>query len=410
MTVLSRTGSKGKDRTWLYHYSNINAVNSIITSGYLWLSPTDGMNDYLEGQFIQSTIGNGKAFYTCFSKTEQNLAMYKMYAPDPDGVMLSISYSSAQRIISEVDKENDKKLLYIVRNNCITDETIPVNMYWADVCYKDLHDDTISVASVFNKHIRQPLMKPELAGFVKLNGWEYEKEVRLCAITERPLRPNEKVAVKIPGDIIIEIITVPGFDREKNRKMYSELVRRNISIHGSAYDMLVDLGQRVNGVSNTANIAKHIVEIKNKIEKKLVDKSWVKTTEDRIKLMRDRPSQFRNNKWILKNPNVANPDINNGLIIIEPYDMSDDGVIVVVPRGDMQKIIEIKDKGLKEVVVFSEVLFRDINEIDEHGSINYPYPTLMCTFHGNHPFNRDVYYDRESELIVDESKIIKILD
>ena len=149
--------------------------------------------------------------------------------------------------------------------------------------------------------------------------------------------------------------------------------------------------------------AKHIVEIKAKIEAAIVDKSWVRTQEDRLKLLRDRPSQFKCNNLILKDASISNPDINNGLIKVEPYDFSDDGIIVIVPRGDMRKTVKVKGRGEIEVDVFSEVLFRDIEEIDPHGSQNYPYPTLLCRFRGKNPYNRDVYYDVAMGHVIDEN-------
>ena len=150
---------------------------------------------------------------------------------------------------------------------------------------------------------------------------------------------------------------------------------------------------------------KHLIEIKQKIEAAIVDKSWVKTEEDQLKLLRNRSSQFKCNNLMLKDPTILNPDINNGLIKVEPYDFSDDGIIVIVPRGDMRRRIKLKNRGEIEAVVFSEVLFRDIFEIDLRGSQNYPYPTLVCRFHGNHPFNRDVYYDPEIGNIIDKKEI-----
>ena len=78
---------------------------------------------------------------------------------------------------------------------------------------------------------------------------------------------------------------------------------------------------------------------------------------------------------------------------------------MIVPRGDMRKTVKVKGRGEIEVDVFSEVLFRDIEEIDLHGSQNYPYPTLFCRFHGKNPYNRDVYYDVAMGHLIDENQI-----
>ena len=151
--------------------------------------------------------------------------------------------------------------------------------------------------------------------------------------------------------------------------------------------------------------AKHLIEIKEKIQAAIVDKSWVKTQADRLKLFRDRGLQFTCNNLMLKDPSIPNPDYNNGLIKVEPYDFSDDGIIVIPMSGDLRKQIKVKGRGEIEVHVFREILFRDIGEIDSHGSKNYPYPTLYCRFKGKNPYNREVYYDVETGGEIDLDQI-----
>ncbi len=151
--------------------------------------------------------------------------------------------------------------------------------------------------------------------------------------------------------------------------------------------------------------AKHVVEIKAKIEKVIIDKSWVKTHDDQMKLLYDRSSQFKCNNLILKDSTIPNPDINNGLIKVEPYDFSDNGIIVIPMSGDRRRKINVKGKGKIDVEVFSEILFRDIEEIDPRGSQNYPYPTLYCRFYGRNPYNRDVYYDVKTGCVIDQKQI-----
>lgn len=105
----------------------------------------------------------------------------------------------------------------------MTDEEVGIDVYWAAVSYKDLHTNLIKAGDVVNLNIKQPLNVPELVGYVKMYGWEYEKEVRLCVITSKPLKDNEKIAVKLPSDFLPCIVTGPGFDTQKNRKKISVL-------------------------------------------------------------------------------------------------------------------------------------------------------------------------------------------
>ena len=244
LNVLSRTGGKSKDAVSLYHYTRFSSLVSILSDGLIWLGSTEKMNDYLEGEFINSIDSRNRLFYSCFSRVEENLAMYKMYAPSPDGAMMAIPFSIAQSIIDELPYKDDKKLLRVVRDNKLTDEEIEADVYWAAVVYKDLHTNLLKSETVFNSRIENPLTERELAGFIKLYGWEYEKEVRLCASTIVSLRSNERVAIPLPKGIArkISIVTVPEFDKPGHRKEIAKLKRLGISIHESEYDALVDLG------------------------------------------------------------------------------------------------------------------------------------------------------------------------
>ncbi len=109
--VLSRTGGRSSDEAQLYHYTNIKSAIFIIRSGYMWLSPARGMNDILEEKILAAS-GLDNLHYACFSRTNENLAMFKMYAPNPDGVMLSISLADARRMLEQKTKlvENGKYL------------------------------------------------------------------------------------------------------------------------------------------------------------------------------------------------------------------------------------------------------------------------------------------------------------
>lgn len=234
-----------KNNEFLYHYTSIQAIDSILSSGYIWLGSSENMNDYLEDDFIRSANADHTLFFTSFSKAEENLAMYKMYAPAPNGAMLSFSYMTANEIVKSIGKsENGMKEARIVRNGILTEECIDVNVYWCGVCYKELHNDTLIAGTKINKHFSEPLSISELAGIIKLNGWSYENEVRLCAETSAPLSSNEKIAIKLPDNFskLIKIITCPNFDRKINSGFIKKLKRKSIKIQSSEYEDMVDLG------------------------------------------------------------------------------------------------------------------------------------------------------------------------
>ena len=242
--VLDRPGMK-KDEAMLYHYTSIKAVTSILDSGYIWLGSTANMNDYLENECLKPI--SSQLFLTSFSKAEENMGMYKMYAQDPNGVIMKISFAAAEQIIKEIPRSTTgEQIVRIVRDNTLMDNQVEADLYWTAVCYKHLHSDMIIADSVKNLKIKHPLDEPELAGYIKLYGWEYEKEVRLCARTKTALAENEKVAVKLPDEIKISIILGPGFDKVANRSDYAKLFRKGINVQSSAYEAWVNLSNKEN--------------------------------------------------------------------------------------------------------------------------------------------------------------------
>lgn len=223
--VLSRTGGRAADEAQLYHYTNIEALNNMIESGYIWLGSVDNMNDILEAELIHRA-GINDFFFTCFSRTNQNIAMFKMYAPYPTGVMISISLTDAKKML-------DKKPL-LVDGGKTTAEEVDTKLYWTSVCYKDIESNKISTPGQQNIKIGKPLI--ELAGAIKLSGWEYEKEVRLCGRVK--LYSGQRLAVNLPEKV--NVVLCPGFDRTKYRKELAALKAKGVEYKISQYDNWVN--------------------------------------------------------------------------------------------------------------------------------------------------------------------------
>ena len=219
--VLSRTGGRTPDVARLFHYTNIDALVKMVESGYIWLTSPDNMNDALEEQLIKMS-GINDLYFSCFSRTNQNIAMFRMYASNPNGVMLSITVSDAKEMLSQKPR--------LVEESNVTEEEIDAELYWIGVCYKDLDSDRITTPGQENHHISTPLKA--LTGAVKLSGWEYEKEVRLCS--RKRLFAGQKLAVKLPDSI--NVVLCPMFDMKKNNTKLAKLTAIGIHYESSAYD------------------------------------------------------------------------------------------------------------------------------------------------------------------------------
>ena len=242
--VYMNMGSKPKDQKVLFHYSNINSIHAILSNGCFWLGSISRMNDYLESEFYNSSCSDKLLYFASFSRFDENLAMYKMYGDRYSGASLKISYSDMISLVNSLQIDSTEYYDGVVVHDSLeTDKHIRVKMYLATVCYKELHSNVLKVGTVSNNLISNPLNNPELAGFVKLDGWEYEKEVRLCAETDIDLGVNDRIAIHIPTEIIkkVEVIKCPGFDNGKNKNVLSKLKRIGITIRESEYESLVDL-------------------------------------------------------------------------------------------------------------------------------------------------------------------------
>lgn len=158
LKVLSRTGGKNSNEVYIYHYSNMNAIYNMINGGYIWLSSPNSMNDTFEKEVIKLSKNTYNYYFTSFSQTEENIAMYKMYAPQPDGAMLCINYEDAKFILSELERAASGKVIAtIVRNSKETEETIEADVFFASVAYKGLRDDLIICGTVVNNLLLEHL-------------------------------------------------------------------------------------------------------------------------------------------------------------------------------------------------------------------------------------------------------------
>ena len=440
LDILSRMAKNGEK--YLYHYTSFSSLAKIISSGYLWLGLSQNMNDFMEGEFIESTDGSNKVYFACFSRAEENLAMYKMYAPAPDGAMMIVPLEIAHQMIDSLpDSKELNKMITIVRDGKLTKETAPAFMHWSEVAYKDLHTDALKTTGSSNSHIEKPLLSRALAGFVKLHGWEYEREVRLEAMMVNPLSERERVALKLPDDFSkhIEIVTAPGFDKTLHQNEVSLMKRMGVRIHESEYDGLVDIVGSVDA-ERTKRITelemenatlrkrlakielkndqeelrevKHNVEIKHELEKELVDYSRFQTNEEKKQLAREPWRKFLINNIILRSTGTHNPTYNDGLIKAEPYDFYDDGILVFATSGGGSITVRKKtDDGQiirkeKQVYIVEAVPFSRIYKLDRHGGKNYPYPTLYCRFENGNPYEEEWYIDKDSGIRYTDDQIV----
>lgn len=245
MSVLRNTGNISKSKRFLHHYTSIDKVVSIIKSNTFWLGSTQKMNDHFEFEYINYFNYDKKLYLSSFSKIEENLAMYDMYASNDNGVMLSFSYEIADEIINANKSSEGRIVSSVVRNNGISNDEVDIDLFWTAVGYKDLHSNKIFYEKTEYDPNFNIFNDDYFVGFIKLFGWEYEHEVRLCARTKGNMNVDEMLAIKLPSQFYdnITITTSPMFDKQKNKSDIAYLKRNGVLIKASEYESFVDLGK-----------------------------------------------------------------------------------------------------------------------------------------------------------------------
>ena len=240
--------SKGKESTYLYHYTKIKYLVEMLKSRYMRLGSCVDMNDDFETAILKHHGLLRRLYYACFTKVPESLAMYKLYGVNEDSVMLKISYAGLEKILSSnatsevYGKYSPMHNYMILENNQATNRFIDGKLYCTAVGYVDPDTMTIHSGSKEDNSYRSPFMQKELAGKLKYRCWEYEDELRLCGELSKDLAEKECLAVKLPDefDDFITVTLCPGFDMDKNREHLLELDIRSIKYSNSAYSLYSD--------------------------------------------------------------------------------------------------------------------------------------------------------------------------
>ncbi len=235
----------------LSHYTNIENIINILESGYIWLSDYNNMNDLFEKELLNRCDCDGNLFYLSFSKTEESLAMYKMYGNGESSVILRIPSDLIEEMMSSsyhgeyaggADDDGAfpsyRRKINIVKNGLTTEECTYALLFCTDIVYLDPYSGTLIYQGLKNDKISCALKSEYLVGSIKYLCWEYEKEVRLSAKILDSTGPIERVAIKLPSDFSkrINVILGPEFDEDKYHDMLFELRRHGVLCQNSVYD------------------------------------------------------------------------------------------------------------------------------------------------------------------------------
>ncbi len=217
---------------YVYHYTKLSNVVSIIKSGYWWLKSPKTMNDGLEFQHISELKQNKAVFFASFVyDSSESIAMWSMYAqPWEDGVFIRIPVAIFKKWIRYTTT------IYTVHSHKNTSSTIeksliPVeNLSIVRVAYtnsdsaQNKSEEKLICGSAENDLLKDTPHLLDLVGYIKDMAWKYENEVRVLVSADKNIK-CDGLAIKLSDDLInsMEIVAGPRFSGSLSKKIMKEV-------------------------------------------------------------------------------------------------------------------------------------------------------------------------------------------
>lgn len=223
---------KNKSTQYVYHYTKLSNVVSIIKSGFWWLKSPKTMNDGLEFQNISEFQQSKAVFFASFMyDSSESIAMWSMYAqPWEDGVFVRIPVAIFKKWIRNTKviytilcPENQKP---IIEKSPITNKDLSVVRvaYTNSDSVQDKSEEILICGKAENNLLKNAPHLPDLVGYIKDMAWEYEHEVRVLATVDKSIK-CDGLAIELSDDLIdsIEIVAGPRFSGNLSERIRQEI-------------------------------------------------------------------------------------------------------------------------------------------------------------------------------------------
>lgn len=235
--------TKNKSIQYVYHYTKLSNVVSIIKSRFWWLKSPKTMNDGLEFQNISEFQQSKAVFFASFMyDSSESIAMWSMYAqPWEDGVFVRIPVAIFKKwirntkiIYTVLCPENQKP---IIEKSPIPDKDLSVVRvaYTNSDSVQDKSEEILICGKAENNLLKNAPHLPDLVGYIKDMAWEYEHEVRVLAAVDKSIE-CDGLAIELPDDLIdsMEIVAGPRFSGNLSERIRQE-VHRQFTINRSLF-------------------------------------------------------------------------------------------------------------------------------------------------------------------------------
>ena len=229
------TKQKSNGAQYVYHYTKLSNVVSIIKSRSWWLKSPETMNDGLEFKNISESQQCNAVFFASFMyDSSESIAMWSMYAqPWEDGVFIRIpveifiNWIKNTKTIYQVFYPENKKPVF--GKSAIPYEKLSiVRVAYTNADTAQCKSEEILVCGkAENKLLKNTSHLPDLVGYIKDIAWEYEREVRVLATVNKSINCGG-LAIELPDNFIdsMEIVAGPRFSGDLSKRIKQEVHRQ----------------------------------------------------------------------------------------------------------------------------------------------------------------------------------------
>ena len=202
---------------YVYQYTTVSALVSMIKSKTLHLSNAKNMNDQLEYQNGSKAIWRD-LFFSCFMmEDEESIGMWGMYAqPWRDGVKIAIPRETLRKWVSDTTEimEVSQATKRLTGRKLTNHEMFRI--WISAIAYSNcdginLKNDkeALRCGGQTNRLLHNATHNAELTGYIKDMAWSYEKEVRVKVSFENWMG-FERIAIAMPDYVIDSLVITPS--------------------------------------------------------------------------------------------------------------------------------------------------------------------------------------------------------
>lgn len=238
---------KAKEHDIFYHYTNFEALLSIIKSKSIMLSSLEQLNDLEEGLRLDE-IKKFKVFVSCFThEKKESIPLWKLYSKDGYGLRIGLN--------ALIFFEDKKKLFFIddkTKYYFPSKEWQIRDAIIADVNYVKEPNDYYDIIYPLGEDFLSQ-KDPTAIGLIKRKAWKFEEETRARVYVD--VKPGVSSRLFNKSD------ETPGVRRPSFDKMFCEISNKIIG------EMIITFSPFMSEVIKEAikiTVKKHIPDFKDK--------------------------------------------------------------------------------------------------------------------------------------------------